>query len=100
MGTLLYGKGVFLNVCFDELALGGGGGAGFGLETFSDLDELKAAIAAVRRVSDLPLVAQMTVGADGRTAYGTGAEVFGPALEAAGADVIGVNCSVGPQAML
>ncbi len=77
-----------------------GGVDGFILETFGDLDELRAAIRAVRQASALPVVAQMTVGADGRTAYGTAPEVFGPALEAAGADVIGVNCSVGPQAML
>jgi homocysteine S-methyltransferase len=77
-----------------------GGVDGFVLETFSDLDEIRAAIRAVRAVSDLPVIAQMTVATDGRTTYGTAPEVFGPALEAAGADVIGVNCSVGPQAML
>ncbi len=77
-----------------------GGVDGFVLETFGDLDEITAALRAVRRVSDLPVMAQMTVGQDGKTLYGTGPEVFGPALEAAGADVIGVNCSVGPQGML
>jgi len=77
-----------------------GGVDGFILETFSDLNEIQAAIAGVRSVSDLPIIAQMTVAEDGRTAYGTQPEVFGPALVAAGADVIGVNCSVGPQTML
>jgi homocysteine S-methyltransferase len=77
-----------------------GGVDGFILETFGDLAEIRAAIDGVRRVSDLPIVAQMTVGEDGRTAYGSGPAVFGPALEAAGADVIGVNCSVGPQTIL
>ncbi|HET9274454.1 MAG TPA: bifunctional homocysteine S-methyltransferase/methylenetetrahydrofolate reductase [Gemmatimonadales bacterium] len=77
-----------------------GGVHGFVLETFSDLDEMLAALRAVTRRSDLPVVAQLSVGPDGRTTYGTGPEVFGPALESAGADVIGVNCSVGPQAML
>ncbi|MEO8448574.1 MAG: bifunctional homocysteine S-methyltransferase/methylenetetrahydrofolate reductase [Gemmatimonadota bacterium] len=77
-----------------------GGVDGFILETFSDLDEIEAAIHGVQTVSDLPIIAQMTVSEDCRTAYGTGADAFGPALEALGAAVIGVNCSVGPQAIL
>lgn len=80
--------------------LADGGVDGFILETFADLNEIRAAIEGVREVSDLPIVAQMTVGEDGRTAYGTTPETFGPALVAAGADVVGVNCSVGPQAIL
>ena len=77
-----------------------GGVDGFILETFSDLEEARAALTGIRRVSRLPIVVQMTVGQDGRTAYGSEPEAFGPALEAAGADVIGVNCSVGPQTIL
>ncbi|MCC7134082.1 MAG: bifunctional homocysteine S-methyltransferase/methylenetetrahydrofolate reductase [Gemmatimonadales bacterium] len=77
-----------------------GGVDGFVLETFADLNEITAAIQGVRRVSDLPIVAQMTVGEDGRTAYGSGPDAFGPALVEAGADVVGVNCSVGPQTIL
>ena len=77
-----------------------GGVDGFILETFADLTEIKAAIEGVRQVSELPIVAQMTVGEDGLTAYGTAPETFGPALVLAGADVVGVNCSVGPQTIL
>lgn len=77
-----------------------GGVDGFILETFSDVDELKAALLAVRSVSDLPIIAQMTIGTDGRTHYGTEPVVFGPILEQLGADVIGVNCSVGPHGVL
>jgi homocysteine S-methyltransferase len=77
-----------------------GGVDGFVLETFADLTEIKAAIEGVRRVSDLPIVAQMTVGEDGVTAYGTTPAVFGTELARAGVDVIGVNCSVGPQTIL
>lgn len=77
-----------------------GGVDGFILETFSDLTELEAAIRGVRSRSDLPIIAQVTIGPDGRTAYGTAPETFGPELAAAGADVIGVNCSVGPQVVL
>ncbi|HUR19264.1 MAG TPA: bifunctional homocysteine S-methyltransferase/methylenetetrahydrofolate reductase [Vicinamibacterales bacterium] len=72
----------------------------FILETFRDVNELTAAVRAVRQVSQLPIVAQMTTEDDGNTLDGTPPEVFVPALEFVGADVIGVNCSVGPAAML
>ena len=77
-----------------------GGVDGFMLETFTDLEELRAAVGAVKGISDLPVIAMMTVGADCRTAYGTGPESFGPALDAMGVDVIGINCSVGPHGVL
>jgi homocysteine S-methyltransferase len=77
-----------------------GGVSGFVLETFSDVAELGAAIRAIRGLCDLPIIAQMTVGTDGKTHYGTDPVTFGPELEAMGADVIGVNCSVGPHGVL
>ena len=77
-----------------------GGAQGFILETFSDLDEIHEALRAVREVADLPVFAQMTVREDGETAYGTDPATFARALESWGADVIGVNCSVGPQGVL
>jgi homocysteine S-methyltransferase len=73
---------------------------GFILETFSDVAEIGAAIRAVREVSDLPVIAQMTIGNDGQTHYGTGPASFGPELVALGADAVGVNCSVGPHGVL
>jgi homocysteine S-methyltransferase len=77
-----------------------GGVDGFIIETFSDVEEVHAAIDAIRRRSDLPIIAQMTVGTDGKTHYGTEPRTFGPLLEAMGADVVGVNCSVGPHGVL
>ncbi len=74
---------------------------GFCLETFGDLTEIHAAILACRAVAPhLPVVAQMTVDREGVGLYGTRPEDFGVRLDAWGADVIGVNCSVGPQVML
>ena len=72
----------------------------FVLETFRDVNEIAAAIAAVRSLTDLPVVAQMTTEEDGHSLDGTPPEEFGPALERRGASVIGVNCSVGPAPML
>lgn len=73
---------------------------GFILETFGDLQELDAALSAVKTLSDLPVIAQMTVGHDGNTSYGTSVETIASKLSELGADVVGLNCSVGPAAML
>ena len=77
-----------------------GGVDGFILETFSDLDEIHAALRAVRSACDLPVISQMTIGTDGLTHYGTDPETFAKRLSEWGADVIGVNCSVGPAGVL
>jgi len=81
-------------------ALVDGGVDLFILETFRDLNEIGAAIDAVRSVSALPIVAQMTTEEDGNTLDGTPPERFTPELERRGATVIGVNCAVGPAPML
>src|SRR5207244_9564540 len=71
------------------------------LETFQDLNEALAALRAARRVTlDLPIVAQMTYGQDGKTLYGHTPALAVKALKQAGADVVGLNCGVGPQATL
>ncbi len=76
----------------------------FVLETFHDLDEIHQAIRAVRELCDLVIFAQVTITDQGETVYGTGPEVFTPRLDEwlnqEGADVIGLNCSVGPQIVL
>ena len=72
----------------------------FVLETFRDLNEIGAAIRAVRSLCDLPVVAQVTTEEGGNTLDGAAPEAFVPELERHGADVVGVNCSVGPAAML
>src|SRR5690606_34786996 len=69
-------------------------------ETFRDLNEIGAAIRAVASVCDLPIIAQVTTEEDGHTLDGAAPETFVPALEAHGAHVVGVNCSIGPAAML
>lgn len=72
----------------------------FVLETFSDLREIHQAMKAVRAQSPLPIVAQMTIQDDGKTSYGTDPADAARMLDRWGADVIGLNCSVGPATIL
>src|SRR5687767_15904859 len=72
----------------------------FVLETFRDVNEIGAAIKAVRSICDLPIVAQMTTEENGASLDGAPAEQFAPRLIELGANVVGVNCSVGPAPML
>ena len=66
------------------------------IETMADLAEAKAALLACREMCDLPVFCTMTFGEDGRTFLGTTPEVAAATLSALGADVVGINCSLGP----
>src|SRR5437868_14102867 len=71
------------------------------LERFADLHEIEQAILAAREVDpNIPVIAQMTIGSDCHTPYGLSVEEMAQSLDAYGADVIGLNCSVGPQIIL
>jgi methionine synthase / methylenetetrahydrofolate reductase (NADH) len=73
----------------------------FVLETFQDLNEILAALRAVRKVSvAVPVVAQMTFGTDGKTMYGHTPTLAVQLLKQAGAAAVGINCGVGPQPTL
>ncbi len=70
------------------------------LETFGRLDELLAALAVARSLSDLPVVAEMTFGEELRAVDGTTPAAAARALAEAGADALGVNCGAGPLVCL
>ncbi len=72
----------------------------FVLETFSDLSVIEQAIRAIREISDFPIVAQMTIQMDLNTTFGSTPEIFTKRLDELGADVIGLNCGVGPTHVL
>lgn len=72
----------------------------FVLETFSVVTLIEQAILAVREMSDLPIVAQMTIQMDGKTIFGNPPEKFTARLDELGADVIGLNCGMGPNHIL
>jgi methionine synthase / methylenetetrahydrofolate reductase(NADPH) len=68
------------------------------LETFGSLLEAAEAVRAVRGLSsEIPIVAEMTFLAEGRTAFGESAGHALSTLVLAGADVVGMNCTLGPQ---
>jgi homocysteine S-methyltransferase len=82
-------------------ALAEGGADCFIIETFADLDEMEQAVLAARDVDPgMPVVAQMTIGVDCLTPYGVPPDEIARSLDRFGADVIGLNCSVGPQTIL
>ena len=82
-------------------ALKAGGADCFILETFSDLAELEQAVLAARSVDDgMPIIAQATVGPDLTTSFGASPEDIARELDRLDVDVIGLNCSVGPQTIL
>lgn len=66
------------------------------IETMTDLAEIKAAVLAAKENCDLPIFATMTFEADGRTFLGTSPDIAAITLDALGADVVGINCSLGP----
>ena len=66
------------------------------IETMADLLEAKAAVLAAKECTRLPIFATMTFGEDGRTFLGTSPEIAAITLAGLGADVVGINCSLGP----
>lgn len=70
------------------------------VETISDLQEMRAAAIAVKNETKLPLICSLTFDPGEKTIYGTSPEVAVVVLESLGVDIIGSNCSTGPQNML
>jgi homocysteine S-methyltransferase len=76
-----------------------GGVDAFVVETFSDLAEIGLAVAAVRSVTDLPIVAQMAFTDEGVTFMGRGAGEVARHLRSLPVEAIGANCSVGSSVL-
>jgi methionine synthase / methylenetetrahydrofolate reductase(NADPH) len=91
-----------LNEIYSEqiAALLEGGVDAICIETISDIREMVAAVKAVRDTSDLPVVAMLAFGEDGTTPGGNSVEEVVNTLLALDVDIIGANCSVGPNQML
>lgn len=67
------------------------------IETMSDLLEVKAALLAAKERTSLPVFITMTFGEDGKTFLGVDPAAAAVTLTSLGADVIGLNCSMGPE---
>ena len=72
----------------------------FVVETMMSLQECRAAVLAIKEVSDLPIMVTLTYNEDGRTLFGTPPETAVVVLQSLGVDAIGVNCSTGPAEMI
>lgn len=69
-------------------------------ETMINIEETLAAVDAARTICELPILCSMTVEADGSIFSGGNAMEAAVALESAGADAVGINCSVGPDQLV
>ena len=69
------------------------------IETMSDIKEARAAVIAAKAVTSLPVAITMSFQQDLRTLLGTPPEVAVSVFEAVGADIIGANCSLGPEGL-
>jgi len=72
----------------------------FLLETFLELSPLEQAVLAIREICDLPIIAELTIREDGSTPFGTPVDMYTKEMSSWDVDVVGLNCSVGPEAML
>ena len=70
------------------------------IETCIDLQEMRAALLAAKDACALPVICQLSYSEDGRTVTGTDPQSAAVTLEAMGASIIGVNCSLGPEQLV
>lgn len=72
----------------------------FLLETFEDIQEIKAAIIGLKSQASTHIFAQMTFDETGRTTLGSTPEVAAIVLDSLGVSAIGSNCGIGPEGMV
>lgn len=72
----------------------------FVIETMMDIQEARAALIAVKEITDKFTIVTMTFASGGRTLNGTDPLAALVTLQSLGANAVGCNCSSGPQQML
>ncbi len=72
----------------------------FVVETMTTVSETRAAVLAIRSVSDRPIVVSMTCEDNGRTVMGSDVAAALVIFQSMGVDAFGLNCSTGPDKML
>ncbi|MDY6272263.1 MAG: homocysteine S-methyltransferase family protein, partial [Selenomonadaceae bacterium] len=70
------------------------------IETCIDIQEMRAALLAAKDATNLPVICQLSYSEDGRTVTGTDPQSAAVILDGLGADIIGVNCSLGPAELI
>lgn len=83
-----------------SIAVADGGADIINFETFTDLAEMRAALLAAKDNTKLPIICSMAFENNGRTLMGSDPILVAEVLKALGADVIGTNCSFGPEHMV
>ncbi|MBR5429733.1 MAG: homocysteine S-methyltransferase family protein [Firmicutes bacterium] len=96
IGTLGFEEAVSI---FAEIVEAGPEADLIAIETMTDLQECRAALLAAKEHSDLPVLVSLSYEATGRTFLGCSPAAAALTLEGLGADVIGINCSLGPREM-
>lgn len=66
------------------------------LETYYDLEELEKVLAVIRPMTELPIIAQVSMHEPGVLQNGLPLNEALKQLESLGADIVGVNCRLGP----
>jgi len=66
------------------------------LETYYDFEELASVVSTLKKVTDVPLIAQVSMHDPGVLQNGLSLNDALHQLESLGADVVGVNCRLGP----
>ena len=70
------------------------------LETFADINDIKAALSAAKEVSDKPVFASMTFGKNKKTYMGVSFNDFADLIAETKPAAAGLNCSLTPEEML
>lgn len=70
------------------------------LETYYDLEEIETVLTIARKETDLPIIAQVSLQEIGIMQNQTPLNEVFKRLEANGADVVGLNCRLGPHHMI
>jgi len=70
------------------------------IETMTDLQEARLALLAAKAVTNIPIICSMTFEDNGKTVTGTDIVTAFATLSQMGADVVGANCSMGPDGLV
>ncbi|NSW92296.1 MAG: homocysteine S-methyltransferase family protein [Firmicutes bacterium] len=69
-------------------------------ETFTDIAEMRAALLAAKETADIPVICSVSFEQNGRSLMGTDPQTAVIILKSLGADMVGTNCSFGPELMV